>query len=31
MSMTAGPISMRLVFAPTAASKGKGEASWRAK
>ena len=25
------PISMRLVFAPTAASSGKGEASWRAK
>jgi predicted enzyme related to lactoylglutathione lyase len=25
------PISMRLVFAPTAAIRGKGEASWRAK
>jgi len=31
MSMTAVPISMRLVFAPTAASSGNGEASWRAK
>jgi hypothetical protein len=29
--MTAVPISMRLVFAPTAAIRGKGEASWRAK
>src|ERR1700704_4981976 len=31
MSMTAVPISIRLVFAPTAASNGKGEPSWRAK
>jgi hypothetical protein len=30
MSITAVPISMRLVFAPTAARSGKGEASWRA-
>src|SRR5262252_6881958 len=31
MSMTAVPISMRLVLAPTAASNGNGEPSWRAK
>src|SRR6185369_815080 len=31
MSMTAVPISMRLVLAPLAASSGNGEASWRAK
>jgi hypothetical protein len=31
MSITAVPISIRLVFAPTAASNGNGEASWRAK
>src|ERR1035437_9833457 len=31
MSITAVPISMRLVFAPTAARSGKGEASWRGK
>jgi len=31
MSITAVPISMRLVLAPTAASSGKGEPSWRAK
>ena len=31
MSMTAVPISMRLVRAPTAASSGKGEPSCRAK
>jgi hypothetical protein len=31
MSITAVSISMRRVFAPTAASSGKGEASWRAK
>src|SRR5215204_2335543 len=31
MSMTAVPISIRFVLAPTAASSGKGEASWRAK
>jgi hypothetical protein len=31
MSITAAPISTRLVFAPTAASSGKGDASWRAK
>src|SRR5215218_2768896 len=31
MSMTAVPISIRLVRAPTAASSGNGEASWRAK
>jgi hypothetical protein len=31
MSMTAVPSSMRLVFAPMAARRGKGEASWRAK
>jgi hypothetical protein len=30
MSMTPVPISMVLVRAPTAASSGKGEASWRA-
>src|SRR6266702_1221129 len=29
--MTAVPIWVRLVFAPTAASNGNGEASWRAK
>src|SRR4030081_412484 len=28
MSMTAVPISIRLVFAPTAANSGNGEASW---
>ena len=27
--MTAVPISIRVVFAPTAASSGKGDASWR--
>jgi hypothetical protein len=31
MSITAVPISMRLVFASTAANSGKGEESWRAK
>ena len=31
MSITAVPISMRLVLAPTAASSGNGDASWRAK
>ncbi len=31
MSITPVPISMRLVRAPTAASSGNGEASWRAK
>ena len=31
MSMTAVPISMRLVLAPIAASSGNGEASWLAK
>jgi hypothetical protein len=31
MSMTAVPISMRLVLAPQAASSGNGELSWRAK
>ncbi|MHC2863891.1 hypothetical protein ACVIYH_004969 [Bradyrhizobium diazoefficiens] len=31
MSITAVPISIVLVLAPTAASSGKGEASWRAK
>jgi hypothetical protein len=31
MSMTAVPISMRFVRAPTAASSGKGEPSCRAK
>src|SRR3954453_7535230 len=31
MSITAVPISMRLVGAPIAASSGNGEASWRAK
>jgi hypothetical protein len=31
MSITAVPISMRFVRAPTAASNGKGEPSWRAK
>src|ERR1700761_1553014 len=31
MSMTPVPISIRLVRAPTAASSGNGEASWRAK
>src|SRR3954447_9271248 len=31
MSITAVPISMRLVRAPIAASSGNGEASWRAK
>ena len=31
MSITAVPISIRLVRAPTAASSGNGEASWRAK
>jgi hypothetical protein len=31
MSMPAVPISMRQVFALTAAIRGKGEASWRAK
>ncbi len=31
MSMTVVPISMRLVLAPTAASSGNGEPSWRAK
>jgi hypothetical protein len=31
MSMTAVPISMVRVRAPTAASSGNGDASWRAK
>jgi hypothetical protein len=31
MSITDVPISTRLVFAPTAAKSGKGEANWRAK
>ena len=31
MSITAVPISIRLVRAPIAASSGNGEASWRAK
>jgi hypothetical protein len=31
MSMTAVPSSIRLVFAPIAASSGSGDASWRAK
>jgi hypothetical protein len=30
MSMTAVPISIRVVFAPAAASSGNGEPSWRA-
>ena len=31
MSITPVPSSIRLVFAPAAASSGNGEASWRAK
>jgi hypothetical protein len=31
MSITPVPISIRLVFTPIAASRGNGEASWRAK